>query len=371
MSRLTHRLEHQLREVAAGAQPSPSAWESIVARLDEHPESEVAVELAAITDRSKRSRWPAAAAAALVVIAGSVAVLTSVGDDESITTAHLELTTTFVSPRNGFSVDYLDRGTGTVTPARQLWEFSRESHEVDDGFDAIETGSSAVFRGASTSLGLGVGFGSEGSIDERIDEFLSDDDQLPGGCGVPRRQQAEITIDGQAGRVAECPNHVEATVVVGGRLYLFTLEHDRSDARALFDAFVGTIDLTPETAVDFPAMTATFVSPTYGYSFEFFDRGGLAPATELWDPEDQPIEDRNLDERFDAVETGLLAYFEAASTPVPDGVSIDQWVDERITPVVAGGCGVARSRQGAVTGDRESTRLKSKHPNKSSFAFFF
>ena len=28
----------------------------------------------------------------------------------------------------------------------------------------------------------------------------------------------------------------------------------------------------------------TFVSPTYGYSFKYLDRGGLAPATERWDP---------------------------------------------------------------------------------------
>jgi hypothetical protein len=41
-----------------------------------------------------------------------------------------------------------------------------------------------------------------------------------GGCGGPRSQQAEITIDGQSGRIAECPktteadvNRIEATVV--------------------------------------------------------------------------------------------------------------------------------------------------------------
>ena len=92
---------------------------------------------------------------------------------------------------------------------------------------------------------------------------------------MPRSQQAEITIDGQSGRISECPNRIEATVVAGGRLYLFTLAHDRSDARAVFDAFVATIDLTPETAVDFPGLTTTFVSPTYGYSFRYLDRGGL------------------------------------------------------------------------------------------------
>ena len=103
---------------------------------------------------------------------------------------------------------------------------------------------------------------------------MPSNDSSPGGCGAPRSQQAEITIDGQSGRIAECPNQIEATVIAGGRLYLFTLSHDRSDARAVFDAFAATIDLTPETAVDFPGLTTTFVSPTYGFSFKYFDRGG-------------------------------------------------------------------------------------------------
>src|SRR4029450_6457051 len=68
------------------------------------------------------------------------------------------------------------------------------------------------------------------------------------GCGVPRSQQAEITIDGQPGRIAQCANRVEATVVAGGRLYLFVLSHGaRSDARAFFDAWVATIHLTPRS----------------------------------------------------------------------------------------------------------------------------
>jgi len=256
-------------------------------------------------------------------------------------------TTTFVSPRNGFAVGYPDRGDGTVTPAKQLWGFSER---VDDGFDVVETGLAAVFKGASTEFPDGV------SIDEQVDENLSGDYVLPGGCGVPRSQQPEITIDGQSGRIAECPNHIEATVVVGERLYLFTLSHDRSDARAVFDAFVATIDLRPETAVDFPAMTTTFVSPTNGFSFKYHDRGGLAPATELWDPVIDPPADTSgaHDGPFDGVETGYGAYFKAASTEIPDGVSIDAWVDEYVSP---GGCGVPRSQQAEITIDGQSGRI--------------
>ncbi len=177
---------------------------------------------------------------------------------------------------------------------------------------------------------------------------------------MPRSQQAEITIDGQSGRISECPNRIEATVVAGGRLYLFILLHDRSDARAVFDAFAATIDLTPETAVDFPDLTTTFVSPTNGFSFKYLDRGGLAPATELWDPGNQQLDDIDFDDRFDAVETGLGAYFEAASTEIPDGVSIDEWVDEYVSP---GGCGVPRSQQAEITIDGQSGRI-SECPNR-------
>jgi hypothetical protein len=104
-------------------------------------------------------------------------------------------------------------------------------------------------------------------------------------------------------------------------------------------------------------MTTTFVSPSYGYSFRYHDRGGLAPATELWDPANQPVEDRNFDHRFDAVETGLSAYFESASTEIPDGVSIDDWVDEYVTPAAAGGCDLPRSRQAEITIDGRPGRI--------------
>jgi hypothetical protein len=361
MRSLTHRLERDLREVAAAARPSPAAWESIVARLGDDAEWEVALVRAPDPERAKRQHraWPAVAAAALVVLIGSVAVLTRAGDDDSSSIAAGGLTTTFVSPRNGFSVGYFDRGEGTVTPANQVLGFGG----ADDGFDVVETGLAAVFKGGSAELvdvSRTLCYDDDESIpcpsiDEQIDDSVSND--LPDGCGVPRRQQAEITIDGHSGRVAECANRIEATVAFGGRFYLFTLLHDRDDARAVFDAFIATIELTPWTALDFPALPDTFVSPTYGYSFGSLDRGGITPASELWDPGNQPVEDIDFDPRFDAVETGLGAYLEGASTPIPDGVSIDAWVDEHVTPRVAGGCGVPRSQQEEVTIDGQSGRI--------------
>lgn len=496
MSQLTDRLERDLREVAAGAHPSPSAWESIVARLDDEPESEVALVLAAAPDRSTRPVWLAVAAATLVVTAGSIAVLaTEDGDDRSVsiadpdattnpsapppsagadvvptippTTAPFagiwestdtegsshrldivrsgtdeyevvlhaataacssgaaatmtgtgrpetnerlviaqadltchdgttpsigpppqaelanftfeldtandelvdssgvvwqrpwqgsqptltegavagfpDLTTTFVSPRNGFSIRHPDRVA--LTPATSLW-----NPEVTNvGVDVMETGAAAVFKGASTAK---PGWPS---IDEWFDEYAS-----RGGCGAPRRQQAEITIDGYVGRIAECPNEIVATVHTSGRFYLFTVLHDRSDARAVFDAFAATIDLTPPTAVDFPDLTTTFVSPTNGYSFNYIDRGGLTPATDVWDPGNDQLADNQFDDGVDAVETGFAAVFMGASAKIPDGVSTDEWIDEYVSP---SDCGGPRSQQAEITIDGQSGRI-SECPNE-------
>jgi hypothetical protein len=262
------------------------------------------------------------------------------------------LTTTFVSPRNGFSIKH--PANVALTPATQLLGFGPH---LDDGFDVLETGLAATFKGGSTGTpDMENGFVA-GSLTDTIDIWVDDRLNDYGGCAVPRSRQAEVTIDGQSGRIAECAGRIDATVIAGRRLYVFTLSHVRTDARAVFDAFVATIDLTPQTAVDFPAMTTTFVSPTYGYSYKFFDRGGLRPATERWDPGNQPLDDRNFDDRFDALETGLSAYFESASTEIPRGVSIDAWVDEYVTPPVAGGCGITRGQQAEITIDGQAGRI--------------
>ena len=156
-----------------------------------------------------------------------------------------KLTTTWVSPTNGFSFRHME-GRGP-TPATESWDALVDppvdtSSRYDDPFDLWETGYAAFFKSASTPIPEGV------SIDEWVDEHVS-------GCGGPRSQQAEITIDGQSGRIAECSktteadvNRIEATVVAGGRLYLFILLSDRSDYREVFDYFASTIDLRPDTA---------------------------------------------------------------------------------------------------------------------------
>lgn len=263
-----------------------------------------------------------------------------------------DLTRTFVSPRNGYSVKHSD--TAVLTPANVMDGWDPGDAQSDVGVDVIDTRLDAVFKGASISAPEW-----EGSIDGFIDDIT------PGGCGATRSQQAEITIDGRSGWIAECPNEVDALVVAGGRLYLFTLQHERRDARAVFDAIAATIDLTPETAADtydapmwiavLRGMTKTFVSPSYGYSFKYLDRGPVRLPTEPWDPVNQESEDAI--NRFDAVETGFGAYFEAASTEIPDGASLDAWIDEYVTPIAAGGCGVPRSQQAEIDIDGQAGRI--------------
>jgi hypothetical protein len=334
MSRLTDRLERDLGEIAAGASPSPSAWESIVARLGDDAAAEVVV-LPAVEARVRgHRRWSAVAAAAVVVIAGVTAWFVGIGDDEPVSTADLPgLTTRYVSERNGFSVEYVGGVEVTITPATD--QFGADL----SGFDLIDIGSSAVFGGTSTVLeeqDLCYSSALEEtpcpSTDEQIDGQAA---ELPGACGIPRSQQPEITIDGRPGRVAECRNRIEATVVADDWVYIFT----------------------PETATDFPTLSDTFVSPTYGYSFGSIDRGGIEPATERWDPSNQPVVDLGPDPRRDFVDTGFGAAVEGASTPVPDGVSIDDWVDQYVTPIVAGGCGEPRSQQEEIVIDGQPGRV--------------
>ena len=323
------------------------------------------------TTRQRRAVWPAwrptpvstfarvGTAAILVVTVGMVAINVvprqpdrsnqgglSPSPTPAPSLAFPELTSTFDSPRNGFSMKYPDGAV--VTPANVMDGWDPGDDQSEHGIDVIDTRADAVFKAASIRTPEW-----EGSIDGFIDDIT------PGGCGATRSEQAEIDIDGRSGWIAECPNELDAIVEAGGRVYLFTLLHDRSDSRAVFDAFAATIDLTPETAADaydvptwiglMQSMTRTFVSPSYGYSFKYYR--GVTPATEVWDPGNQPLDDINLDKRFDAVQTGASAYFEGASTPIPEGVSIDAWVDEFVTPRSAGGCGVPRSEQADITVD--------------------
>jgi hypothetical protein len=160
------------------------------------------------------------------------------------------MTTTFVSPIYGYSFKY---GRGGPAPATERWDPVNEPpleaggvfRGATEGFDGVETGLAAYFMAASTDIPEGV------AIDDWIDAALASRASTP-TCMVPRSQQAEITIDGQPGRISEgCARQFIATVAVDRRLYAFILLHSRedADARALFDAWIATIDLRPTPAV--------------------------------------------------------------------------------------------------------------------------
>jgi hypothetical protein len=146
-----------------------------------------------------------------------------------------ELTQTFVSSNNGFSIQYPD--DAEIEPATVV---SNPLVEQDNKEFDFVVGDTWTLRGSSTLAPDGV------SIDDWIDKSVVG---VPfGDCQEPRSTLPEITIDGQPGRIHEgCPGEIEATVVVDRRVYLFTLFGDGT-SRALFDAYASTIDLRPEEA---------------------------------------------------------------------------------------------------------------------------
>ncbi len=91
---------------------------------------------------------------------------------------------------------------------------------------------------------------------------------------------------------------------------------------------------------------------------------------EAWDPVNQPplvggeftSSLASLNDQFDVVETGLAAVFKSASTEIPDGVPIDEWVDASVLKYLPG-CYVPRSQQPEITIDGQSGRIWEDCPN--------
>jgi hypothetical protein len=75
-----------------------------------------------------------------------------------------------------------------------------------------------------------------------------------GECGPPTATLGDIVVDGQTGKIRSSCEELEATVIKNGRIYLFTLFLDAGEpystagGRALFDAMIATVQLTPRTA---------------------------------------------------------------------------------------------------------------------------
>ena len=130
-------------------------------------------------------------------------------------------------------------------------------------------------------------------------------------------------------------------------------------------ASVGGPSPSAAQSLDISELTTTFVSPTYGFSFKYFDRGGLEPAKELWDPVNQPVLDDSgalFIDPFDYVDTGFGAAFMGASIAIPDGVSIDAWVDAAVVKYLPFSCSLPRSQQAEISIDGQSGRISEGLP---------
>ena len=163
-----------------------------------------------------------------------------------------DLTEPFTSAIHGYALVYPDgwRVRRAETP---WWPPDwKQRGAPETSFDWITSPlESRAFRAASVAAPRGV------SIDDWIDEYMTFSDQP--GCAPARVTLPEIVIDGRPGRVRDSCDEVEATVVVGQRVYLFTLfaldgelDGQSRNARALFDEFAATIDLRPAAAVASP-----------------------------------------------------------------------------------------------------------------------
>jgi hypothetical protein len=153
----------------------------------------------------------------------------------------LRMTERFESELYGYSIGH--PADWTVQPGSELWSPTEDKEEA---FDRISLGQSLSFRAGSAVLPDGV------SADEWIMQHLTETRYLP--CGPPRSTLEAVLIDGRPGRLRDSCGEVEATVVVGDRVYLFTYflgsreDPEPSGGRPVFDAFAATIRLTPETA---------------------------------------------------------------------------------------------------------------------------
>jgi hypothetical protein len=150
---------------------------------------------------------------------------------------------TFFSERYGYTVSYPAGWSGS--PATQTWwpPDWKAGGSADEPFDYIGFEERLWFRAASAPLPDGLP-----SVNDWIDEYLTFGDP---NCVPPRQTQELISIDGAPGRLMDACGQVEATIVLEGRVYMFTLwlgSDQVTNGRELYDAFAATIDLRPEDA---------------------------------------------------------------------------------------------------------------------------
>lgn len=157
------------------------------------------------------------------------------------------LTQAFTSTAFGYSMKYPADWTSNSTTGEG------PTPGGADEFNSVESG--WYLRTLSRPIPGGV------VVDDWILRTLQASDQV--ACMPPRNTQESVTIDGHEGRIlgfcgTPIAPQIEATVAVGNRAYLFTLNDNRvvpneQESRALFDRIVATITLDPASAVQSPS----------------------------------------------------------------------------------------------------------------------
>ena len=102
-----------------------------------------------------------------------------------------------------------------------------------------------------------------------------------------------------------------------------------------------------------PELTGTHVSTFNGFSVGHPEDATIDPATEPWDPR---LVDQNY-ENYDFAHTDTFGSFGGSSTAIPDGVSIDAWVDQELDHDQPGGCAVPRTEMPQITIDGQPGRV--------------
>jgi hypothetical protein len=155
------------------------------------------------------------------------------------------LTATFVSPRNGFSVQY--PGDWKATPATANWEAGAVNQWGSAALDELR-GATARFAGTSQPLATG----------QTTAEWLAA--YGAGSCLGPPAKWLTVPIGTATGLIdadgCQAPGPplgkggriFDAVVVAGQRAYSFTMDGELSHAD--FVAFLATVTLDPVTAVD-------------------------------------------------------------------------------------------------------------------------
>ena len=100
---------------------------------------------------------------------------------------------------------------------------------------------------------------------------------------IPCAVTAYVDTDGipaAGGTISPGGKLFEAIATLPTRAYVFTMDGNLD--RAVFDAFLATIQLRPAEAIDTPPLTETFKSPLFGYSVKTLPEWTTAAAEKAW-----------------------------------------------------------------------------------------